>query len=239
MDHFTPLQLDAILKNASNVKAIISTSTSIKDAYEVLALAKKYPKIKASLGLYPQKENFNDFSEFKKLVLKNLSQIIQIGEIGMDFCHETKETQKEQEKLFKAQLELAEELNLPVSIHARSAEKEVLDVLENYPKVTKILHCFCGNMKQVARAANMACYFSITTALDRMQNFQKALEIIPKNKILTETDAPYLSPQKYKDLPNEAAYIEETIKQIAKIWGKSVDETEKIIEENTDRIFNF
>jgi len=246
LDLFNEIELKKVLENAKNsgVEYIITNSVDLETAKKSLLLSKKYSIIKVALGIYPEdalsieRENFSkeDFLEFKKLVLENKKSIIAIGEIGMDFYHGKKENSKSQEELFREQLELAKKLNIPALIHTRGAEKEILEVLKDYPEVKKVLHCFCGNMKLVEKASKLGCYFSIPCSLERMQNFLELLEIVPQDKILTETDSPYLSP--FKGKQNESANIKETIKIISKIWEVSEEETEKIIQENTLRIFN-
>ena len=246
LDLFKDKELKEILDRAkkANVKYVVTNSVDIKTAKKILDLAKKYSMIKAALGIYPEdalsiereiKVN-EDFVEFKKLVLANKKDVIAIGEIGMDFYHGKEENKKIQEELFRDQLELAKKLNIPAIIHTRGAEVQILEVLKDYPEVKKILHCFCGSMKLVEKAVKMNCYFSIPCSLSRMQNFLELLKIVPQERILTETDAPYLSP--FKGKQNEPAFIVETIKEISKIWKTTESATEKIIETNSLKIFN-
>jgi TatD DNase family protein len=246
LDLFDETELRKVLENAKNsgVEYIITNSVDLETAKKSLLLSKKDSIIKVALGIYPEdalsieRENFSkeDFIEFKKLVLENKKNVVAIGEIGMDFYHGKKENKKEQETLFREQLELAKKLDIPALIHTRGAEAEILEVLKDYSEVKKVLHCFCGNMKLVEKASKLGCYFSIPCSLERMQNFLELLKIAPQEKILTETDSPYLSP--FKGKQNEPAFITETIKVISKIWKISEEETEKIIEENTLKVFS-
>jgi len=236
--------LDKVILNAksANVKLIISNSVNIKTLKQSFEFQKKYPEIvKVAAGLYPQdaltrEEGIlqNDsFEDFKKIVKENKNLIVAIGEIGLDL--KNGENLEEQTKLFKEQLNLAKELNLPVIIHSRKAEKEALEILQEYNDLTIIMHCFSGKKPLVKQAIELGCYFSIPTNVVKSEQFQGMLQIIPKEKILTETDAPFLSP--FKDKQNEPAFIEESIKAISKIWNLSIKETEKIIEENFERVF--
>ncbi len=247
LDLFSEKELKEVLKNAkeAKVKYIISNAVDYKTSLLTLELSKKYPMIKPALGLYPEDaleeerrdEREKDFLKFKELAIKNKEKLVAIGEIGMDFYHGKKENSKEQEKVFREQLELAKKFEIPAIIHARNAEAEVIEVLKDYPEVKKVLHCFCGSKTLVLKAVKLNCYFSIPCSLERMQNFLELLKIAPKENILTETDSPYLSP--FKGKQNESAYIKETIKVISELWNLNEEETEKIIEENTYRIFNF
>jgi TatD DNase family protein len=117
----------------------------------------------------------------------------------------------------------------------RKAEKEIIEILKDYPSLKRVLHCFCGNMKLVKSASEIGCYFSIPASIVRMENFQRLIEIVPKERILTETDAPYLSP--FRGEKNKPENISETIKMLAKIWNLKEFEVEKIIEQNVRDIF--
>ena len=187
-----------------------------------------------ALGLYPS-DNLDNliYKEFEEIVSNNQKRIFAIGEIGIDF----KEGQNKeiQEKFFTLQLELAQKLKIPAIIHSRKAEKEVLKILENYPKLKKILHCFSGKFSLVKKADEMGCYFSIPTNIVKNEHFQKMVKELPKNKILTETDAPFLSP--YPEKRNQPAFIKESIKKISEIWNLSEKQTENQIERNFLKAF--
>lgn len=221
----------------SNVKFIVCQSVNLDSAKKTLEIVKKYPDIlKFSLGIYPGDiEDKKDLDAFYNFALKNKKNIYAIGEIGMDFSYE-KPSKEVQEKFFRKQLELANKLNVPVSIHTRKAEKEVVEILKDYPNVKKILHCFSARKKVIEDAISLGCYFSIPANIVRSQHFQMLTKMVPKDKILTETDTPYLSP--FKDKKNEPANIKETIKTISKIWNCSLYSVEKQIEENFFRIYN-
>jgi len=245
MDHFKEEELIEILKRAKekNIGFIVSNSVDLASAKKVLELSKKFPMIKASLGYYPQdalsKEDnsrkADKFPDLKKLILENKKIVCAIGEIGMDFSTGTREKHNEQETLFRQQLDLARELNIPAIIHTRGAEREIVEILKDYPTIKKILHCFCGRTSLIKEAINIGCYFSIPCSMNRMENFKNTLMLSPKEKILTETDSPYLAP--IKGETNEPAFIVETIKEISKVWNLPEEETEKIIEKNTKQIF--
>ena len=221
------------IQNNPKLKLVITNSVNLKSNEKNLEISKKYSKIKLAAGLYPEEKNtLGEYKKLEKFVKQNKKHIIAIGEIGLDKTE--KLNFKTQEKIFKKQLELAEELKVPAIIHTRKAEKEVMEIIQNY-KCKKILHCFSGKLKLVKQALEIGCYFSIPTNIVRSEHFQKMVEILPKDKILTETDTPYLSP--HKDKKNEPAFITESIKTISKIWKLSQRETEKQIEENFKRIF--
>jgi TatD DNase family protein len=235
MDFFNEEELNAILDNSKEVKLIVSNSVNIKSCENNLKLVKKYSKIKLAAGLYPEdtlKEK--DFVNLKEFVKKNKSQIFAIGEIGLD---KTEKADFElQKQIFIKQLELAKKLKLPAIIHTRKAEKEVIEILENYKDQKIILHCFSGNFNLIKRAIELGFYFSIPTNIVRSEHFQKLAIEIPRERILTETDTPYLSP--YKETKNQPAYIKETIKKLSELWKLSEKEVEKQIEINFNKIYS-
>ncbi len=221
------------IQDNSKLKLVITNSVNLKSCRKNLEISKKYKKIKLAVGIYPDEKFLKkELEDFKKFVKQNKKEIFAIGEIGMDFKHG--KNKKLQENIFREQLKIAEKLDVPAIIHTRKAEKEIIEIIKDY-KCKKILHCFSGKLKLVKQAIELDCYFSIPTNIVRAEHFQKMIEIISKDKILTETDSPYLSP--HKDKKNEPAFISESIKMISKIWKKSKSETEKQIEENFNRVF--
>lgn len=245
LELFNEKELKRILKNANSdeVALIVSNSVDIKSAKKIIEISEKFPIVKIALGIYPEQKPFDtysknyekNFNEFKNLVLENKKNLVAIGEIGLDFYHGKKENKGIQEKLFIDQIKLAKELDLPIIVHTRGAEQEVLDILEKEKPKKIILHCFCGNMKLVKRAEFLGCFFSIPCSLKRMENFLHLLKIVPREKILTETDAPYLSP--FPKKKNEPKFIKETIKKISDVWKISKEEVEKEIFKNSRKIF--
>ncbi len=236
LDYFKEPKLKSIIENAekNKVKNIITNSIDLNSCKKNLEISKKYLIVKLACGLYPNdKLNLKDYKAFEKFVLENKKFIIAIGEIGLDSTEPV--NMNLQEQIFKKQLELAQKLNLPVIIHSRKAETKVIEIIKQYSKLKKIMHCFCGKLKLIEQV-DKNTYFSIPTNVVRSEHFQKMLTLIPKTRILTETDSPFLSP--HKDVQeNQPAFIQESIKIISKIWNISKQETEKQIEENFKWVF--
>lgn len=231
--------LDEVITRAkeNNVELILAQSVNTESLKKNLEIKNKYGDIIGlCAGLYPEETlKKSDFRILEDFVLKNEEKVMMIGEIGMDFSR--KLPKKEiQEYIFHKQLELAERLGLPVSIHTRKAEKEIINILKSYPKLKRILHCFSGNFKLVKEAEMMGCYFSVPTNIVRSEHFQKIVKEVNKKKILTETDSPYLSP--FREKSNEPSYITESIKVVAKIWKMSIEEAEEQILENSKKVLS-
>ena len=232
--------IEAIIENAKkqNVK-ILTAGTSPKSNREILKLKIKYPEINICLGIYPidaLKISEKEMDSEIEFIKKNKEKISAIGEVGIDLKHakeDSLETQKENLKKF---VNLARELNIPVVIHSRKAEKECIELLEklNYNKI--IMHCFSGNMKLVSRIINNNWNLSIPANVKHSEHFQKIVEVTPIENLFCETDSPFLHPDKLRD--NEPSNVIESYKKISEIKNLPLVEVEKQIEENYNELFN-
>ncbi|MCA9487620.1 MAG: TatD family hydrolase [Nanoarchaeota archaeon] len=238
LDYFKDEEIEELVKNAekANLRIIIGNSTDLESCKKSLEISKKYKIVKFAAGLYPNpkltKKNLEEFEDF---VLKNKKEIVAIGEIGMDFKEFPLSSKNNQKKVFEFQLKLAQKLSIPIIIHSRKAEKEVIEILKNYPKVKKIMHCFSAKFKLIREANEIGCYFSIPPNVVRSEHFQKMVKELPKEKMLLETDSPYLSP--FPGKQNQPAYAFETVKMISLLWKMPVEGVEKILWENYERVF--
>ncbi|MEK6899646.1 MAG: TatD family hydrolase [Nanoarchaeota archaeon] len=254
-EHFKD-KLDQVLKRAekAGLKAIVVSGVNPPANREVLKLAQKYPKlIKASLGIYPidalglsegetglprQPEKINLEEEFR-FIEKNKDLVHCIGEIGMDFHWADKEkTYAQQTENFRKIIRFAINIKKPIVIHSRKAEEECLQVLEEeikHQEIPVIQHCFSGRKSLMTKAAELGHYFSIPPCIIKSSSFQTLVKKVPITQLLTETDAPWLSP--YKEQMNEPAFVAESIKEIAKIKQISEDEAAERIWKNYQEIF--
>lgn len=240
--------LDQVIERAKNVnvKYIICSGVNHSTNIKTLELAKKYDIVKASLGLYPldavglgYSDDVRSIEKISvedeiKFIRKNKDNIISIGEIGLDSSPEEPKLEEQKDVLWKV-IKLAEDIKKPIVVHTRKAEKECIDILESSKLKNVVLHCFTGNLKLVKKAEDLGFYLSIPTVVTRLKHFQEVIERTSLNNLLTETDAPYLSP--FKGERNEPSYIKETIKVIAKIKNITEEETENIIFSNFQKVF--
>ncbi len=248
-------KLDDVLKRAKNVgvKAILLSGVNPANNREVLELAKKHEIIKASLGIYPidaiglaegetglpgHKGKINLDEEFK-FIEKNLDEVTAIGEVGMDFYWADKDTYDEQAKNFRRIIKFAIKVNKPIVIHSRKAEEECLQILEEEIKnkeIPVIQHCFSGRKSLMTKAIELGHYFSIPPNIVKASNFQTLVKKAPLTQLLTETDAPWLSP--FKDKTNEPAFVTESIKKIAEVKKLSEKEVADKIWQNYLLVFS-
>ncbi len=248
-------QLNEVLKRAekAGVKAILLSGVNPENNKEVLELSKKHPLIKASLGIYPidalgkqpdatglpHHEGKIDLDKEFQFIEKHKDNIIAIGEVGMDFYWVTKEeTYEEQTANFRKIIQFAIKLQKPIIIHSRKAEEECLEILEQeikHNEIPVIQHCFSGRKSLMTKAIELGHYFSIPPIITKASNFQTLVKKAPLTQLLTETDAPWLSP--FKDKPNEPAFVIESIKKIAEIKSLSEQEVADAIWQNYQKIF--
>lgn len=242
--------LDKVIARAkaAGVKAIITNGVNPETNRKTLELAEKYDIVKAALGLYPidvlrkdieegyplKDEEFDIDSEID-FIRKNKNKIIALGECGLDFVRSDEVQRKAQIKVFEKMIALAENINKPIIVHSRKAEQSVIEVLESSSIKKVVLHCFCGKKGLIKKAQDMAYYFSIPCNIVRAHNFQNMVSMVNLSRLLTETDAPYLSP--FKGRRNEPAFIAETLKKIAEIKKMDIEEVEKNIFMNYQGLF--
>ena len=253
LDHklIYPNKIDNIINNSrkNNVKVIITNGVNPETNRITLKLAEKYKDIvKAALGLYPidalnteikkgdypLKNNKVDVDSEINFIEKNRNKIIAIGEIGLDYYWDTTR-HKEQQENFRKLIELSERIKKPVIVHSRRAEQDTINVLEQYKLKKVVMHCFSGNSTLVKKIQDNDWYFSIPCNIVRSEQFQKIVKTTNINRILTETDAPFLSP--FKNKINEPSFILETIKKIAELKNMDKEEVANNIFMNYQDLF--
>jgi len=254
LDHekFKP-DLDKVIDNAkkAGVKSIITSGVNSRTNRLILDISKKYDIVKPSFGIYPldalanemkagEAEGFTrdiegfDIDKEIEWITENKDKCVAIGECGMDFKW-GRDHEKQQKENFQKVIELAEKIKKPLIVHTRKAELDVVEMLESSKLKNIILHCFCGRKHLVKRAADNKWNFSIPPIIVRLQQFQIMAELVNISQLLTETDAPYLSP--FPGQRNEPAFVIETIKKIAEIKKITEEDTANNIFMNYQRIF--
>lgn len=236
LDHPRFTDLDKVMENAKKVgvKVILTDGINPETNRKTLEIAKRYDIVKAALGIYPinQLKKEINIDEELDFIKKNKNSIIAIGEVGLDGLD--KGNLKEQKTLFEKLIKLAENINKPIIVHSRKAEQEVIEILGSSKLKKVLLHCFSGKKNLVKRAAELGYYFSIPTKVVRAENFQLMIKEVNINQLFCETDAPYLSP--YNNKTNEPAFIVESYKKIAEIKGMMLEEVEKNIWMNYQKL---
>lgn len=198
---------------------------SLKTTYD---LTKRYDFIVGALGIHP--ENANEMKEDTideiKGYIKANDKIVAIGEIGLDYYWDENPSKEVQKEVFRKQMKLAKELNLPVVIHDREAHQDTLEIIREFPEVKGVVHCFSGSVEFAKECIKLGYYIGFTGVVT-FKNAKKIVQVakeIPLDRILVETDCPYMSPEPNRGKRNKSDYIGYIIRKIAEI--KEIDQYE-------------
>lgn len=231
--------LDSLRKN--NVGKVVNVACSMKTSYLVQELAKKYPFIYTTVGVHPEDvPQLTDSDMNRLLELSKLPKVVAIGEIGLDYHYD--DVQKEvQQKWFARQLDLAKEAKLPVIIHDRDAHADCIEILKkhNIEEIGGVMHCYSGSGEMAKEIVKMGMYvgFGGTLTFKNAKKVQLAAEAVPMDRILLETDCPYLAPEPNRGKRNSSLFLHFVAEKLAQIKGISVDEVEKITTQNAMRFY--
>ena len=234
---------DVILNsNKNNVKMLICSSYDLKSSEKADELTKIYPNVYATVGVHPENcEEYNLDVENEIIDLCKNKKIVAIGEIGLDY-HYTKENKDIQKQTFISQIILADKLNLPIVIHTRDAIGDTMEIIREYKNYINnggVFHCFNASKPVLDEIVKMGFCVSYGGAIT-FKNSTKLREIVqqtPINSILTETDCPYMAPEPLRGSVNEPKNIVYVAQKIAELKGIDFVELERIMQQNTMRIF--
>jgi TatD DNase family protein len=226
---------------AVGVIAIVSVGIDISDAEKVLEIAGRFKGVFASLGFHPHNaKDVHDGALSKMEELARRTEVVAYGEIGLDFFRNLA-PQSVQTKVFSDQLELAKSLAKPVVIHLRNAHKEGLDILEKAAPFSAggVIHCFSGDQSDADRALELGFYISIpgTITYKKNERLRAIVRRLPEDRILLETDAPFLAPEPLRGKSNEPAFLAHTAKKVAEIRQVSVQDVSRATTANAIRLF--
>ncbi len=233
------------IKN-SNVKMLISAGYSLEGSTKAVELSKKYDFIYATCGISPndipqtEEELWKTLEKIEKLAKEN-SKVRAIGEIGLDYYWEKDEKRRElQKKAFIEQIKLANKLELPIVIHTREAVMDTLDILKKNSVDKKgIFHCCPLNRELVKEGLKLGFYISFAgpVTFKNSKNADEIISMVPDDKILIETDSPYLSPEPFRGKRNDPRNVEYVAKKIADVKGLDLEEVAEITYNNAKKVF--
>jgi TatD DNase family protein len=230
--------LNSIQEN--EVGTIINVGASWKSVTSVIELAEKYPFIYAALGLHP--DEVGDLNEERFAFLKEQcrkEKVVAIGEIGLDYYWDN-ESHDIQKKWFVRQLELARELDLPVIIHSRDAAEDTLKIMKEHAQGLRgVIHCFSYSKELAEEYVKMGFHIGIggVVTFKNGKKLKEVAEVVPLEKILLETDCPYLAPEPYRGKRNSSLYIPHIAQAIADIKGITYEEVVVQTEQNGKLLF--
>lgn len=234
----------------AGVEKIINVGADLEGSRRSVALAEKYAQIFASVGLHPHEFNSEKINLEEALVgleeLAKNKKVVAIGEIGLDyFSHTenpiTKEQKENQKKGFIAQLKIARELKLPVIVHCRDAYEDIFETIKNYSDLKFVLHCYGGGKEMTKKFMDLEnSFFSVAGNITYAKPGAEILEVVkrlPLEKLLAETDCPYLAPLPHRGKRNEPAYLRYVIEKIAEIKEISAVKIAESTENNAEEVF--
>ena len=241
--HYTDEQfsadLDELLISMNKdglVSEIITCGTDIASSKQCIALSKKYPFVYAAVGYHPEEFTRQDLDT---TALKGLicERVVAIGEIGLDY-YWNKENKDKQKKGFVSQLNLAKEFDLPVIVHDRDAHADTLEILKEY-KPKGVLHCFSGSTEMAREIVNLEMYIGVggVSTFKNAKNLPEVIKAVPMERLLLETDSPYLAPEPFRGKRNNSSLITYIAEKVGDIKGISKEEVLKITRENAYRLF--
>lgn len=223
---------------AQNVSFILNAGADMHSSFTSVELAEKFDFIYAAVGVHPHDAKEMTDSDFITLeTLLKKPKVVAVGEIGLDYHYDfsPREIQKE---IFKKQLDLAGKLNKPVIIHNRESTEDCLSIVKEH-SVKGVFHCFSGSLETAKIVVAMGYYLSFggVITFDNAKKFIDIIKWIPEDKILIETDCPYLAPVPYRGQRNHSGFIVKVAEKIAEIKGWSLEKTAEITLNNGKTLF--
>lgn len=234
--------LEAVIAQAqeNNVDHILCISIDSESCHEVISIAEQYPNITASVGIHPNVEKTENFSVDELIRLASHDKVIAIGETGLDYFRSDGDLEWQRDR-FRTHIEAAKQINKPLIIHTRDAREDTMDILEqeDATQAGGIIHCFTENWQTAKRALDMGFYISLSGIV----TFKNAVELqavakqLPLDRILIETDAPYLAPVPFRGKTNKPAFVKHVAEFLAELRGDTVENIANVTTANFKTLF--
>lgn len=225
---------------AAGVGLVVDPGCELESSQAALALAERYPFVYAAAGIHPSDCAGTGEAEFAALrELCGHEKVVAVGEIGLDYYWKDNPPKEFQQAVFRRQIELAMELDLPVIVHDREAHGDSLAIVLDYPEVRGVFHCFSGSPEMAEELLKRGWYLGFDGPIT-YKNAQKAPEVAavtPLERIVVETDSPYLTPVPFRGKRNDSRYLPYVIEKLAEWKGVSPEEMVRITWENGLRLF--
>jgi TatD DNase family protein len=241
-NHVDDTQILIDRANQNQVGKMLLLSTSFADLEITRKITNSNPNVYLGIGIHPL--DIKDIKDGEKLHQYMDTDVIAIGEIGLDYHYENSPSKEIQKQVFMDQLNIAQNYNLGVSIHAREAYDDVLEILsrDRYKSLKVSLHTYAGTLKQAEqflKLENVYFGFSGIVTFKNAKEIQELCKAIPLNRILTETDTPFLTPSPHRGKPNEPMMLNYIVEKIAELKNISIEEVTNAVVINTRKVFNF
>ncbi|MBO5454111.1 MAG: TatD family hydrolase [Clostridia bacterium] len=234
---------DEVLQSlkAHEIEYAVNIGTNIPSSEYSVSIAEKYDFLYASVGIHPEcADTVNDETINRLRELCKHEKVVAIGETGLDYYWENNPSREIQKEAFKRQIELAKELKLPVIVHNRESTEDMVNILKETRPEKTIIHCVSVSVEIAKILVDMDCYISFagTLTFKNAPKLREVAKIVPINRLLIETDSPYLSPEPKRGSRNDSRNIMYTAEKLGEIIGLSYKEIASITTENAKRIYN-
>lgn len=242
--HLVSLEnLPEVLQRAqeNNINKIVSISSDIPSTEATISLAEEYDYIFATTGVHPH--SADQMSEEVLIGIDHFAEndkVVAIGETGLDYFYMNSEKEVQIDS-FTEHIRLGKKHNLPIIIHVRNADQDMIEILtkESAADTPGVIHCFTGDYDTAKKYLDLGFYISFSgiVTYKRSEELREAAKKIPKDKILIETDSPYLAPVPHRGKPNEPSYVKHVAETISNVRGISFDEIAEITKANAEKLF--
>ena len=226
---------------ARGVSLVVNPGCDLPTSRTAVELAEQYPFLYAAVGFHPEELEGAELSDLE--VIRELAKnekVVAIGEIGLDYYWvKDEEGRRKEQDFFRAQMALAEELNLPVIVHDREAHGDTLAIVKEFPNVKGVFHCYSGSVEMARELVQMGWMISLTGVLT-YKNARKSVEVVeavPLEHLMIETDSPYMAPVPHRGKRNDSGYVLHVCEKMAEIKGISPEECAAVTLENGKRFF--
>ena len=232
--------IDNVIQRAidAGVSRFVCVGTNVEDSKKCLSITENNDDIFASSGVHPHdsKDTIEGYTD-EIYELMEYESMIAIGEIGLDYYRNLSEPET-QKKVFKELMEVAQDLDKPVIIHNRDADADTLEIIGEYPNVQGVAHCFSSTIETAQAFLEMGYYISFSGNITyKNSHLPEIVKSIPLDRIVVETDSPYLSPEPERGKSNEPSRIIHTLSKLSEIYGLSFEEMAKHTYDNTTELF--
>ncbi len=225
--------------NPNGVGAYCEIGYDMESSFNAYLLSQKYDFVYAAVGVHPHDSKDMTKADIPKLIeLLKKDKVVALGEIGLDYYYDNSDRPTQRE-WFATQLDIAKKENMPIVVHSRDAMKDTIDILKLHGTGDGIIHCYSGSRESAKILMDMGYYISFAGPVT-FKNAREALEVIdyvPLDRLLIETDSPYLAPVPYRGKRNCPVYVAEVAKKVAEIKGISFDEVADITSKNAKKVY--
>lgn len=231
--------------NSAGVKYVLNIGTELLDIDEMRSISASHGGVFHTIGIHPleaqrhaQQYSLQDIADILNRNC-NGEKLVGIGEIGLDYYY-TRESEQEQKKIFELQMDIATKHDFPVVIHSRDAETDTLAILRNHKNARGVIHCFSGSRDFALKALDLGFYISFSgiVTFKNSTAMQRIVGDVPSNRLLVETDAPFLAPDPFRGKINEPAFLVHTAKKIAELRQTTEEQIARLTAENFFDLFS-